>query len=303
MRDIDFNNNYIADELPNNDSALQEVLDFSFMHYELEREFYNLNSDMESSVNNIYTIASTISVQEIDNIFSNKNLKTDECSICINNEKLMKCYHCVGHICKSCTMNIYRTNNQELKCPFCNQVLDLQQLTIHNRNVYSIPPTNKNRTKKKPKSNSNQYKCHRDQNIINIETNNLQYAIENVEKYNDSDYNSGSSDIEAFDYDDSKKNEFSYRDKKIGFKTSLYGYEFIQINPINNNRKKLVFPKKFYNCKYLLILYSILLEFKRDKEWNDFVTRFLNHGRMEKFQNSSNFRKRFIWQTYLDTLL
>lgn len=312
MHDTELYNYYIADELPNDDDMLQEVLDYSFEQNEIiQDELYMLAEDMESNVNNIFATATTISITEIDNIFKNKNLKVDECSICINNDKLMKCYQCVGHICKSCTTNIYRRHNHgNIICPFCNQVLDLKQLQLHNRNVYSTPSTTKkqhHKQKQKQKSNSTQYKNNEDdrnnnRNMYNIEEQNLQYALENADRYANYDYNSGSSDIEAFDYDDSKRHEYSYNKSRVGFTTSMYGYDHIEINPINKNRKKIMFPNYYYNCKYLLILYLILLKYKSDNEWNDFVTRFMNQINNPNFKNSS-YRKKFLWDSYVEILL
>ncbi len=72
---------------------------------------------------------------------------------------------------------------------------------------------------------------------------------------------------------------------------------------MNENRNKIMFPKNYYNCKYLLILYLILLKLKNNTEWNNFADRFNNQSRMDKFKDCSNYRKRFIWKSYLDILL
>lgn len=302
MRDLEIFNNYIADELPDNDARLQEILDYSFNQYQNNEDNYDiLNGDMEVNVDGIFANATTtnITVTEIDNIFTNKYLKKDECSICINNEKLIKCYHCVGHICKLCTTKIYKRGNRELKCPFCNQSLNLAQLDTHNRNVYSS--NKKQRNTNTQYTNSPQYNTSMEDESLNVEEKNMQYALQNCSIYDDPEYNSGSSDIESYNYDETKDNEYSYLEPKIGFTTSMYGDYFIEIVPFNKNRKKIIFQSDLYNCKYLLILYLILIRFKCNDEWNNFATRFLNQINCDNF-NSSNYRKKFLWDSYLNVL-
>lgn len=301
MRDIEIYNNIIDNELPNNDATLQEILDYSFNQYQNHEDSMDfLDEDIDTNVDRIYSTAATTNITnpQIDNIFNNPHLKIDECSICINNSKLAKCYHCVGHICKLCTTKIYKRGYNNLKCPFCNQNLDLAQLDIHNRNIYS---SKKQQLQPKQSKQSNSY-----HNVIigegcNIEEKNMAYAAENLEIYSYSDYNSGSSDIETMAYDDSKDSDYLYLEPKVGFTTSLYGVDSIIIEPFNKNRKKIIFDKKLYNCKYLLILYLILVRIKCNTLWNNFAIRFFNQTNTEKFK-SSNYRKRFLWNTYLDML-
>lgn len=301
MHDLELPNYYIADELPDNDAILQEILDFSFNQYQNNEEDYDLlNGDMEDNVNSIFANATTtnITATAIDNIFTNKYLKKDECSICVNNEKLMKCYHCIGHICKLCTTKIYKRGNSQLKCPFCNQQLDLAQLDTHNRNIYSSNKKIQNKINKH--IYSPQYNKSMEDQEPNVEERNMLYAMQNCSIYNDSEYNSGSSDIESFNYNEEKDGEYTYLEPKIGFTTSMYG-DNIEIVPFNKNRKKIIFSSKLYNCKYILILYLILIRFKCNNEWNDFITRFKNQMKCDHFK-CSNYKKKFLWNTYLDIL-
>jgi hypothetical protein len=302
MHGTEYYNLDIDDELPDNDDILQEILNYSFQQYYNEDDDIDwMEGDMDNNVNTIYNTATTVTntnVTQIDNIFKDTNLKRDECSICINNEKLIKCYQCVGHICKLCITKIYKKGNGKLKCPFCNKILNIAQLKIHNRNIYSS--NTKNTIQQPNPCNSKQYNI-RDEEL-SVDEKNLTYTLANTEKYNNSDYDSNPENIESLKYKRENEGDFTYMEQKYGFTVSLYGDHIIHIKPFNKNRTPIMFACNLFNCKYLLILYLILIRFKDNSEWNCFIKKFDNYMKSDKFNSSSNYRKRFLWNSYLDLL-
>ena len=138
------------------DEQLQSILDRSFNEYN-NNSYSNLLNDItrcnhtqnhnNSILNNINsrieyinhfidnieeTRINSNTRTEISNIF-NYSIKIDECTICTEKNKLLKCHSCEGYYCDICLKKIYIDTQ---KCAYCNTKLNIENLKNENIKEY-----------------------------------------------------------------------------------------------------------------------------------------------------------------------
>jgi len=268
VREYQNNSDYI-----NSDSQLQNILDYSFQEYYNNDNRTTQNYNMDEYVDREYDRAKSISDNKLNilnSIFRSNRLKIDECSICTETKVRIKCYNCVGYLCKDCIINIYKHNNGNLKCPYCQNDINIHRLKrtiqnsnrtseVNNRNIENNIHSNIGCSSRK------EQKCRNED---------IKYIKSNIRKYNDSDYDSNSEKIECSYFTDKNSNMFSNLSNcknNNKFKTYIHNNKFIKIESFCKNKIDIELPLKFYNCKYLFILYKILIKMVDNQKWNNFA--------------------------------
>lgn len=321
VREYQNNSDYI-----NSDSQLQNILDYSFQEYynndNRTDQNYNRtdqNYNMDEYVDREYDRAKSISDSKLNilnSIFRSNRLKVDECSICTETKVRIKCYSCVGYLCKDCIVNIYKHNNGNLKCPYCQNDINIHRLkrSVQNSNRTSeVHNKNRNRNIESNNSNmsniihssvscssSNKQNCIKEQTCSNED---IKYIKSNIRKYNDSDYDSNSERNDCSYFTDKNSSMFSNLSNKNNnnnkFKTYIYNHKFIKIESFCKNKIDIELPLKFYNCKYIFILYKILIKMIDNQKWNNFALLLMNKIRTRELYYK-NYKKKFLWCKYLE---
>ena len=293
------------------DEQLQSILDRSFNEYN-NNSYSNLLNDItrcnhtqnhnNSILNNINsrieyinhfidnieeTRINSNTRTEISNIF-NYSIKIDECTICTEKNKLLKCHSCEGYYCDICLKKIYIDTQ---KCAYCNTKLNIENLKNENikeydNYIFELKQVREIEIENERKSKEENERKLREENELK------KFSL----LYLESDYDSNSDEIEELVYDEHiHANCFNYKNNKYGFTTSLYKHQII-IRSNNKYYYDIYLPKEFYNIKYLHLLYLILLEINKNKElWNGFAIDLKTQLKSEIFIKHKNKKKHYLW--------
>jgi hypothetical protein len=263
---------------------LQNVINISFEeYYNFEDEEYDVDDD-DSSYNKYNDTHDVSTLNKIHKLFNKYSIVEEECNICTDTCKLIRCQQCSGEYCEDCFKKIYKNGI----CSYCSIKLDLDDVINTNKIAYDNNVLEKNIAKNIT------------ENVL-IQGENLEFNKNISKLYINPHYNSDSDELfdDTSNYtfnnnDCNKKTIYSCNNKFIAFLENKY----IRIQSNKKNRNTLIIPSGYYNQKYLLLLYSILEKFKNNKDWNTFVNLLNNRVKDEKFNKHRNFKKYMLWKQY-----